>query len=213
MNSMGQCVDGDFQAPDLFLTLGLCAPIQAASCQSRVASCQFRSPVHTRATHQSHSAHHVSLGSDPKRCQPGVKKARECGWMHCFGEGNGSEKQETGTSSRQSVLDLRSSFSQSAAQVSSGMLAGEDGGLNKERRRNPQPGLIVATALRHQRRRSTKRMGLLGQKKWSSRIRSAARAAQGKWYLTEPGHVQPPPPFQSLPSSFFAHGSFQRLPT
>lgn len=38
--------------------------------------------------------------------------------MHCFGEGNGSEKQETGTSSRQSVLELRSSFSQSAAQVS-----------------------------------------------------------------------------------------------
>lgn len=84
--------------------------------------------------------------------------------------------------------------------------AREGGWPNKELTRNPQPRLIVLTGRRNQITKSRGWMGLLGhktvskQQKWPSRIRSVARAAQGKWYLTESGHVQPPPPFQSPPT-------------
>lgn len=160
-------------------------PLPAASCQSRVASCQFRSPVHTRATHQSHSAHHVSLGSDPKTCQPGLKRRQE--------SVAGCTVSEWGTA----VRNKRRGFPTDTLSWSRGALlpvrrpaglrnAGRVGQRVEQRTETQSAACLdrcVATAIRHPRTGSPKWMGLLGQKKGckqqkrSSRIRSVARAA------------------------------------
>lgn len=103
--------------------------------------------------------------------------------MHCFGEGDGSEKQETGISNRQIVLESRSSPPSPLPRWAEECWLGRTTRLNKELRRKPQAGLIAATALRHSRTKIPNWMGLSGQEnvckqqKWSSRIPCVARAA------------------------------------
>lgn len=91
-------VRGDFQPPDPF-TLEPCVP---ASCQLPVSGSLLSVQISGAypaflASHQSHSAHHVSPGSDPNRCQSSVKRRpRECGWMHSSGEGKRQVLSNTG---------------------------------------------------------------------------------------------------------------------